>query len=299
MRWQIHLNNDRLEQEQLEVIKALIEDGTRDTVVWLRDYPLVEERVHVLSIQGLLVDLDRIIARRMERRRSLRDEWDYAEAALEVLSLLDKAEMVRGRIVGRGLARLAERLPRELPGPRLPYVSQAPAPLTRLREGWTPIPGKPTQIPPNPPAYFPSDLWPKAVVILAEAVRKYPHQSQTLELCKHVISVMTPLFCEEVKAGKIKASAVLAEGLGGMADLLRSLLVCNDYGPHSGLYSLSDQAHRVGQEARKSDEWLKLAKEVAQLAAEACVAMSRNTQFWTTVDGAMQRPSTRETRYRA
>jgi hypothetical protein len=292
MSWQRYLNNDMLEQEQLDSSRAVIEDATRDTVFWLQANPSAEERVHVLAIEERLAALDRIITRRLERRRSPEDEWVWPETVREVLLLLDNARDVRGHFVGKGLGRLADRLPRELPGPRPPLVSQAPTPPTRLRGGWTAIRAKPTQIPPNPPTYFPSDLWPKTVVILAEAVRKYPHQSQTLELCKNVISEMTPLFYEAVKAGKIKASAVLSEGFGGMADLLHSLLVYNDEGPHSGSSSLSDQAYRLGQEARKSDEWLKLAREVARVVAdvgEASAALSRNTQFRTTVDAVKQR----------
>jgi hypothetical protein len=36
----------------------------------------------------------------------------------------------------------------------------------------------------------------------------------------YVISEMTPLFCEAVKMGKMRADAVLSQGHGGMEDLL-------------------------------------------------------------------------------
>lgn len=122
---------------------------------------------------------------------------------------------------------------------------------------------KPIGVPPNPPMYFPSDLWSETNVILLEAQRKFPQQTQTLELCRHVTAEMTPVFCEAVKGGKIRASSVLQEGCGGMQDLLHSLLVYNDDEPHSGFSSLSDKAYRLGQEVRRSDEWLTLAKEIA------------------------------------
>ena len=149
------------------------------------------------------------------------------------------------------------------------HLARAPKPLTTLSgTGGGTVPStKPTEIPHNPPSYFPSDLWPQTYVILLEGQRKFPLRMQTLELCKRITSEMTPLFCEAVKAGKIKASAVLHEGLGGMEDLLRFLLVQNDDGPKSGFSSLSDQAYRLGQKIRQSDEWLALAKAITNAQA--------------------------------
>jgi hypothetical protein len=269
MTWQEFQRNDRLEQEQLDICHALIADATRDTAIWLEASPPAEERVHILAIQDGLAALEKIIARRMERRRASEDEWVWPETVREVLSLLDKAREVRGHMVGKGLGRLAERLPRELPGSKLRLVSQAPAPSTTLSGtgGWIPRQPKPTEVPANPPTYFPSDLWPQTNVILLESRKKFPSRTQTLELCKHVISEMTPLFCEAVKAGKMKAGAVQRERSGGMEDLLHFLLVHNDDGVHDGLSSLSDKAYRLGQNVRRSDEWLALAKAVSSIGA--------------------------------
>jgi hypothetical protein len=124
--------------------------------------------------------------------------------------------------------------------------------------------GRPTEVPASPPTYFPSDLWPQTNVILLEARQKYPTQAQTFELCKHVVSKLTPVFCEAVKAGKMKAEAVQRENGGGMEDLLHSLLIYNDSGIRTG-FGLSDQAYRLGQEVRKSDEWLGLAKAISEV----------------------------------
>ncbi|SRR6266851_601877 len=276
MSWDTYRNEDRQEQEQLEVIRAQIEDATKDTLRWLQANPTAEERVHVLAIQELLADLGRIIERRMERRKLPKDELEYSETASEVVSLLDKAREVRGNIVGKGLARLADHLPKGLPGSKVRLVAQAlaqpkryrlPAPVRPVSTALTSSTlssrePKPTQVPPSPPTYFPSDLWPKTYVILLEARKKFPYQTQTLELCKHIISEMTPLFYWAVVGGTIKAGAVFNEGLGGMEDLLHSLLVHNDDWPKSGFSSLSDQAYRLGQVVRQSDEWLKLAKAI-------------------------------------
>jgi len=282
MNWQGFLSDDRQEQEQLDICRALIEDATKDTTLWLQADPSAEERVHILAIQAGLTDLARIVERRMERRKEAKDEWEYSETVAEVLSGLDKAREVRGNIVGKGLARLADRLPKELPSTKSqkrPRVT-APPPIEPVNTsgglrlppappasvgglGIVPYQSKPTEVPHDPPTYFPFDLWPRTNVILLEAQRKFPHQTQALELCKHVTSEMTPLFCEAVKAGKLKAGAVLTEGLGGMEDLLHFLLVCNDDGPKSGFSSLSDQAYRLGEKVRQSDEWLTLAKAIA------------------------------------
>lgn len=143
-------------------------------------------------------------------------------------------------------------------------VTKAPPPPREVGGlGITHVSAKPTQIPPDLPMYFPKELKARTQVILAEAVRKFQYQPQTLELCKHVISEMIPLFCEAVTNGTMKASMALEEGLGGMGDLLRSLVVYNDDGPHSG-WGLSNEAYRLRQEARRSDEWLRLAKAIVE-----------------------------------
>lgn len=138
-------------------------------------------------------------------------------------------------------------------GSHLPYVTRAPAPVPRLRGGWTPQTPKPAQIPPDCPPYYPCDLWPRTQVILAEAVRKFPKQTQTLELCKHVISEMTSHLLNIVQAGRVKAHQALSDS--GMGGLLHSLLVYN--------CDSDNERFQLDQEARKSDEWMKLAREMA------------------------------------
>lgn len=146
-------------------------------------------------------------------------------------------------------------------------VTKAPPPPREVGgRGITYPSAKLTQIPPDLPMYFPKELKARTQVILVEAVRRFQYQTQTLELCKHVISEMIPLFCEVVKNDTMKASMALEEGLGGMGDLLRSLVVYNDDSPHTG-WGLSNEAYRLRQEARKSDEWLNLARAIADAEA--------------------------------
>jgi hypothetical protein len=148
-------------------------------------------------------------------------------------------------------------------------ITRAPKPATSISGtgGWR-HPQRRTEVPSNPPANFPEDLWLKTVSIFGKARTAFPDRTHTLELCKRVISEMTPLYCDVVKNGTMKASAVLRERFGGMPDLLHSLLVCNDDGPHSGLASLSDGAYRLWKEAMNSDEWSRLVEALEDSTAE-------------------------------
>jgi hypothetical protein len=146
----------------------------------------------------------------------------------------------------------------------LRYVSQAPAPISPLRGSWRGSQERSTQMPPNPPTNFPSDLWPKTCLILADAVQKFPDRRRQMpELCEHLISDMTPLYCGAVLDGTMKADAALREDLGGMQDLLRSLLMHNDDGPRSGFGGLSNQAYQIYVEARNTEAWRMFTKAIA------------------------------------
>jgi hypothetical protein len=133
MSWRHEVNNDRREQEQLDALHILVEDATQDTERWLQADLLPEERVHVLAMQERLAELARIIARRQDRARSPKDNWEWSDAVTEVSSLLKKAWKVRANFVGKGLARLLSRLPPELPGWQPPLTSNEPSPPERLR----------------------------------------------------------------------------------------------------------------------------------------------------------------------
>jgi hypothetical protein len=270
--------------DDLGGIRGLIEEATKDTTLWLQADPSAEERAYVMAIQARLSDLARIVERRMEHHVEVNDDGVWSETVAEVLSRLDRAREVRGNIVGKCLARLPERLPRELPGPMPARVSQAPLPGARLPGTWTPTHVKPTEVPANPPTNFPGELWPNTCVILAEAVQKFPDRRRQMpELCKHVISEMTPVYCGAVVDGTMKADEVLREDFGGMQDLLRSLLSHNDDGPSSGFGGLSNQAYQIYVKARNSEEWRMLTKAIANAhgaeskSANAAVANERQS----------------------
>jgi hypothetical protein len=256
MSWYSDRINYRLEQEQLDSLQALIEDAMHDIRLWLQADPSAEERTHVLAVQERLADLDRIVARRKDYIREPKDDWVWSETVDDIKSHLERAGERRGCIVGKGLARIGAHLPQELLGGRRPLVSKAITPVGGL--GSAAQRRKSTQVPPNAPANFPLDLWLDTGVILDESCARFPTQTQTLELCKHVVSEMTPLFCKAVKTGKMEGYAVFHQGLGGMEDLLHSLLVYN--------CEHDNERFRMAAEVRNSEEWRESRRAIAAIA---------------------------------
>jgi hypothetical protein len=84
----------------------------------------------------------------------------------------------------------------------------------------------PSAIPENPPTDLLRDLWPQINVILLKACKKFPFQTHTLEMCKHIFAELKPMVCAAIKAGKIKAHDVSP----AMRHLLNSLLASNSLG---------------------------------------------------------------------
>src|SRR5437016_11694285 len=73
------------------------------------------------------------------------------------------------------------------------------------------------------PVDYPRILAARTFVIIAEAVRKFPVQTQILELGKYVISELTPLFREALQKKELRED----QGLFRMDNLLHYLLVQN------------------------------------------------------------------------
>jgi hypothetical protein len=248
---------DRASQKlELATLRALLVDAEKDTVRLLQGNSSTEESLYVSGMQAQLAQLSRIVERQIEGRATPRGNRELPQVAARFLSLLKQVREAHVSIEGNALVRLADRLAKELPGSKVRFVSRVPAPITPLRGTWVPADPKPTEIPSDFPAYFPNELKARTAVILAEAVKEFPVQTRTPELCKRIVSQMTPLFCEAVEKGTMTAGAVLEKGLGGMADLLHSLLVYN--------CNHDNERFRLEQEARKSDEWLRLAKAIVK-----------------------------------
>ena len=136
-------------------------------------------------------------------------------------------------------------------------ITQAPPPVDYLsgRGDWPSARPKPTQMPLDWPPYYPSHLEPRTTVIIGKALKKFPDQTQTLQLCKHVVSKLTPHFCAAVQDKRLESGAW---ALSCMSDLLHYLLVanCDDSSSHTE----SDKRFRLERELKKSDEWVRLAR---------------------------------------
>jgi len=101
------------------------------------------------------------------------------------------------------------------------------------------------------PLFYPKELKARTTLIIAAAVRTFPLQTQALEMCKHIISVLTPLLSAAIRNNEL--SARLTESAIGA--LLHRLLVHNS--------AASQRASRE-RELRRSDEWFKLLREIAK-----------------------------------
>lgn len=115
---------------------------------------------------------------------------------------------------------------------------------------------KRTLVPADLPPYYPNDLKPQTRLILAKAVRRFPVQTQALELCRYVVCELTPHFSAAVQSKALRADRV--EDV--MNDLLHYILVSN--------CDNSDERFRLAEEVRRSDEWLKLAREIVKAQSE-------------------------------
>ena len=109
----------------------------------------------------------------------------------------------------------------------------------------------PLDWPPN----YPNDLIPQTTVIIGEELKEHPVQTETLQLCTSVISKLTPYFCAAVKSKTLRPDLVLYV-MGGLLDCL---LVYNCDDP--------SEMYRLKKKAMNSDEWLKLAGEIARVSS--------------------------------
>lgn len=119
----------------------------------------------------------------------------------------------------------------------------------------------PIELPDSPADNFPFDLWPETIVLLRKAKGTFS-QGQTLEFCISAITCLTQFWIDAVNAGNISAAEVLTEGYGGMADLLRLILIRNAGASSSG--GLSDEACELWRKVWNSAEWSGLEKKVME-----------------------------------
>jgi hypothetical protein len=145
--------------------------------------------------------------------------------------------------------------------PTIRRVSKAPPPLPEVSGGgsWHPT-SKPTRAPQYFPPHYPNHLKTQTELTICEAVREFPVQTRTLELCKHVICELTPTFNAAVQSNALRSDLALSY----MGDLLQGLLLSNcDYSP---------ERCQLEEEIRKSDEWIGFVKEMAAAAQSGSVS---------------------------
>jgi len=120
-------------------------------------------------------------------------------------------------------------------------VPKPPTPIRHL-SSWRPKP-EPIQLPQDLPSGFPNGLKLMTWDTIGAATKLFPQKSQVLELCKRVLVKLTPAFCAEVRAARLRADLALSL----MSELLRSLLVYN--------VSSNDEGYRHEQALRRTKEW--------------------------------------------
>ena len=101
--------------------------------------------------------------------------------------------------------------------------------------------------------YYPNGLAVRTWKAIWEAIEAFPYQDQVLELCRKVISDLTPSFSDEIRTGRLRTD----RAPDVMKDLLRCILVNNDRD--------SDKAWQLGQELRRSKEWGNFMGELEKL----------------------------------
>jgi len=138
---------------------------------------------------------------------------------------------------------MADSPPKSNPQNPIIRTAQKPKPITPTRGGGY-IPSEPrrTEMPTDWSPYLPKRLKLRATAITIKAIKEFPVRSQIEELCKKVISDMTPHLCA--------MDADSAED--NMKGILRSLLIYN-CDPIE-----EDKKCQLGKKIRASDEWLYL-----------------------------------------
>ena len=190
----------------------------------------------------------------------VREDEPRTQSLLDSLShrVLQFLEIHLDQIVGDAYVKLAKNEESLIiPKPEAPHrppraVSQAPPPPTILRgSGFIPRDPEPSQPLLDFPPYYPNHLKPRTSVVIGEAVKRFPVQSQIIDLLKDVISGLTPDFSVAVQEKTLRPDLALT----GMNDLIHSLSVHNS--------ARHEDTFRLEQDARKSDAWLEFAKEIA------------------------------------
>jgi hypothetical protein len=133
--------------------------------------------------------------------------------------------------------------------------SKAPKPMTPLRSGSVVPKPERTQSPQDLPPSYPNHLKVSTWNVIASTIKEFPQLPQIMEVCRKVISELTPVFCEEVSTARMRGDLVLS----CMSDLLRYLLTCN--------VSNDSEHYRIDQDLKRSQEWREFLAKLSRVEA--------------------------------
>jgi hypothetical protein len=134
----------------------------------------------------------------------------------------------------------------------MPQQTRAPRPPSIVHGRSSPPRVKATQPILEYPPGFPGYLHARTAVIIGGAVKKFPNQMQTRDLCAFVTAELSPHMLAAVDEKTLRSDMALTL----MGELLRSLIACN-------CDNASDM-FRLQQQTRSCDEWLQFAEELAR-----------------------------------
>lgn len=178
------------------------------------------------------------------------DRWSPVDEAETESTLRWLGLRVVGRVesVVQDEAKL-ERIKRSSTVPEEKVTTAPPPPHVVIGRTWTPD-SEPTQRPKKWPANFPNSLKLVASAIMSDAFNKFPVQPQTTpQLCKYVVSKLTPHFCAAIREKTLEAEFAEPE----LRAFISSLVLCNC---NHDLYHASE----LEQAVTRSDEWRELTK---------------------------------------
>jgi hypothetical protein len=149
------------------------------------------------------------------------------------------------------------------------YVSRAPKPISPVSgRNWIPSGPKSCRILVDFPPQFPPALIPRVVLVIDEAIKKFPTQVDTLKLCRQVLADI---------ALHLSASVLPTELLSQAGDLIHYLLVanCDD----------SNRRFQLTQEMRRTEEWIRIAKMAAEgIEPKSASTTHTNTVYWEEIE---------------
>jgi hypothetical protein len=148
-------------------------------------------------------------------------------------------------------------------------VSRAPKPISPVRAGrssWNTTP-EPARTLIDFPPEFPAALIPRATLIIDDAIKTFPKQTEILSLCKKVLADIAPHLALSVKPTELLSQA---------GNLVNYLFVANSRDSDNRRFHLN-------QEIRQSEEWINLSRRAAD-AMESTKKQVPDTTTWEDIE---------------